>query len=108
MPAGNIQRLEIVVVRLDFRSLRELKTQATQDLDAFFDCLRDRVQCAHAGRTARQCDVDPLPFQCTRQLSLADLALAAGECLLQVTLDDVGGAADDLAFIRAEFAAWFG
>ena len=104
MPVRHVERLEVVVIGLDFRSLRELKTHAPQDLDALVDRLRDGVQCADGGRSSRQRDVDPLPLERLGQFALADRALALGECLLEGALDQVCGATNLAALVRGQLA----
>jgi hypothetical protein len=99
MPAGDIQRLEVVVVGLDLRGLRDLEAHAAQDLDAFVDGLRDRMQRSDRGRPTRQRDVDALALQRLGELALAHDGLAFRERLLERALDEVGGAADRAAFL---------
>ena len=93
MVRREVQRLEVVPVVLDFRTVGEFIAKTAEDLGDAFQRATDRMHAAARGIAARQGDVDGLPGQARVQRGIVQRGLARGQSFG----DRVAGAVDRLA-----------
>ena len=82
MIGGRVERREIVVVRLDLRTLKHLKPHARKDVDEHIPHARHGVQRPLGMAPSRHGDVHLLPRQAGGKLLLAQRLLKRGRTRL--------------------------
>jgi hypothetical protein len=93
MVRREVERLEVVPVVLDLRTVGQLVAEPGEDVDDPLERAADRVQPAAAAVAPRQADVDRFAGQARLQRGLVERGLARGQGLR----DPVAGAVDRLA-----------
>ncbi len=93
MVYGEVERVEVVVGRLDLAAVDDLVAEAEEDVLHLAPDLGDQVQVPARARLARQRDVEHLLGEPAVELGALELGLALGDRLLQALTQRVEDAA---------------
>src|SRR2546425_2396720 len=104
MILGDVQGLEVEVVALDLRPLGDGKAEAHEDRNDLVLHPGERVARAQRRTTAGEREVEALPGALLPALGLAPLGQLQLEQGLQLTLDLIGGRADERALLLRQRA----